>query len=105
MVSWFRPQNQAGYELSIPPQNRWEDEDGVGHTSRSSSLLHLAASRARFSMSGLKTGGDTAWMVHVTSSQRLHRVEGEDGQTEEMGYIAPFYPNFAVFIILGPRAF
>jgi hypothetical protein len=56
-------------------------------------------------MSGLKTGGDTAWMVHVTSSQRLHRVEGEDGQTEEMGYIAPFYPNFAVFIILGPRAF
>jgi hypothetical protein len=30
----------------------------VGHTSRSSSLLHVEASRARFSHSDLKTGGD-----------------------------------------------
>jgi hypothetical protein len=24
-VSWFGPQNQAGYGLSVVPQNRWED--------------------------------------------------------------------------------
>jgi hypothetical protein len=29
----------------------------VGHTSRSSSLLHMEASLARVSQSGLKTGG------------------------------------------------
>jgi hypothetical protein len=40
MVSWFGPQNQVGDGLSVTLQNRWE-EDGVGHTSRSSSLLHL----------------------------------------------------------------
>jgi hypothetical protein len=31
MVSWFVPQNQAGYGLSVVPQNRKEDEDGVRH--------------------------------------------------------------------------
>jgi hypothetical protein len=25
MVSWFGPQNQAGFGLSVLPQNRWED--------------------------------------------------------------------------------
>jgi hypothetical protein len=29
-VSGFGPQNQAGDDLSVVPQNRWE-EDGVGH--------------------------------------------------------------------------
>jgi hypothetical protein len=24
-VSWFGPQNQAGFDLSVAPQNRWED--------------------------------------------------------------------------------
>jgi hypothetical protein len=56
-VSWFGPQNQVGYGLSVAPQNRWEDEDGAGHTSRSSSLLHLEVSWARISQSSLKTGG------------------------------------------------
>jgi hypothetical protein len=27
MVSWFGPQNQVGYGLSVAPQNQWEDED------------------------------------------------------------------------------
>jgi hypothetical protein len=44
MVSWFVPQNYVGYDLSVAPQNRKEDEDGVGHTLRSSGLLHLKAS-------------------------------------------------------------
>jgi hypothetical protein len=25
-VSWFEPQNQASYDLSVTPQNRWEDD-------------------------------------------------------------------------------
>jgi hypothetical protein len=33
-VSWFGPQNQVGYGLSIAPQNRWEG-DSVGHALRS----------------------------------------------------------------------
>jgi hypothetical protein len=54
-VSWFDPQNQAGFSLSVAPQNR-RREDSTGH-SRSRGLLHLEASRARVSQSGLKTGG------------------------------------------------
>jgi hypothetical protein len=59
-VSWFRPQNQAGFGLSVASQNR-RREVGVGHTSRSSSLLHVKASLARVSQSSLKiSGGATA---------------------------------------------
>jgi hypothetical protein len=57
-VSWFGPQNQTGFSLSVAPQNRWR-EVGVGHASRSSSLLGVEASLARVSQSGLKTGGCT----------------------------------------------
>jgi hypothetical protein len=70
-VSWFGPQNQAGYDLSVVPQNRWEDEDDVGHASRSSGLLHVEASRATVSQSDLKTDGGVVRMVHVASSRRL----------------------------------
>jgi hypothetical protein len=49
----------VGYDLSVAPQNRREDEDGAGHTSRSSGLVHLEVSRARVSQSSLKTGGGT----------------------------------------------
>jgi hypothetical protein len=58
----------VGYGLSVAPQNRREDEDDMGHASRSSGLLHLEASQARVSQSSLKTGGGTTWMVHVASS-------------------------------------
>jgi hypothetical protein len=46
----------VGFDLSIAPQNRWR-EVGAGHASRSSGLLHMEASLARVSQSGLKTGG------------------------------------------------
>jgi hypothetical protein len=39
-VSWFGPQNQADFGLSVVPQNRWR-EDGMGHVSRFGGLLHL----------------------------------------------------------------
>jgi hypothetical protein len=55
-VSWFVPQNQVSFGLSVAPQNRWR-EVGVGHASRSSGLLGMEASLARVSQSGLKTGG------------------------------------------------
>jgi hypothetical protein len=50
-----------------------EDEDGAGHVSRSSSLLHVDAGRARVSQSGFKTGGGAARMVNVASYWRSRR--------------------------------
>jgi hypothetical protein len=44
------------------PQNRRDDEDGTGHASGSSGLLHLEASWARVFLFGLKTGGGAARM-------------------------------------------
>jgi hypothetical protein len=46
----------VGFDLSVVPQNRWR-EVGVGHASSSSGLLHVEASLARVSQSGLKTDG------------------------------------------------
>jgi hypothetical protein len=93
----------VGYNLSVVPQNQWEDEDGVGHASRSSGLLRLEASRARVSQSGLKTGKGTVWMVHVASSWRSRGDETEDGQVVVMGCIRLFYPNFVIFNVLCPK--
>jgi hypothetical protein len=58
MVSWFGPQNQAGFGLSVAPQNR-RSEFSTGHASRFSGLLGVEASLARVSQSGLNTGGGT----------------------------------------------
>jgi hypothetical protein len=55
-ISWFGPQNQAVFGLSVVPQTRWR-EDGTRHTSRHGSWLRLEASRARVFQSSLKTGG------------------------------------------------
>jgi hypothetical protein len=55
-ISWFGPQNQASFGLSVVPQNRWR-EVSAEHASRSSGLLHVEASLARVAQSGLKTGG------------------------------------------------
>jgi hypothetical protein len=50
----------VGFGLSVAPQNR-RREVGAGHASRSSGLLHVEASLASVSQSGLKTdGGATA---------------------------------------------
>jgi hypothetical protein len=56
MVSWFGPQNQVGFGLSVAPQNR-RREVGAGHATRSSSLLGVEASLPRVFQSVLKTGG------------------------------------------------
>jgi hypothetical protein len=90
----------VGYGLSVAPQNRREDEDGVGHTSRYSGLLHVKASQTRIFQSSLKTGRGAARMVHVASSWRSREDEAEDGWIETTGCIRLFYPNFTVFIVL-----
>jgi hypothetical protein len=46
----------VGFEFSVAPQNQ-RREVSVGHASRSSGFLHVEASLARVSQSGLKTGG------------------------------------------------
>jgi hypothetical protein len=104
MASYFGPQNQVGYGLSVAPQNQWEDEEGVGHASKSSGLLRLEMSRARVSQSSLKTGGGVTWMVHVASSQRLRGDEAEDGRVDVTCRIRLFYPNFIIFIVLGHKS-
>jgi hypothetical protein len=58
-VSWFGPQNQAGFGLSVAPQNQ-RREIGVGYTSRYSGLLHVEPTLTRVSQSGMKTGGGVA---------------------------------------------
>jgi hypothetical protein len=45
-VSWFVPQNQAGFGLLVAPQNRWMDVS-AGHASRSSGFLRVEESQAR----------------------------------------------------------
>jgi hypothetical protein len=44
----------VGFDLSVAPQNR-RRKVGVGHVSRSSSLLDVEASLTRVFQSGLKT--------------------------------------------------
>jgi hypothetical protein len=54
IVSWFGPQNQADFGLSVASQNQ-RREVSAGHASRSSGLLVMKASLDRISQSSLKT--------------------------------------------------
>jgi hypothetical protein len=56
MVSWFGPQNQVSFGLSVVSQNPRREVD-AGHVSRSSGLFHVEASMTRVFQSGLKTSG------------------------------------------------
>jgi hypothetical protein len=42
-------------------------------------------------------------MVHVISSWRSHGDEAKDERVNANGYIRLFYPNFAIFIVLGHK--
>jgi hypothetical protein len=44
-----------------------------------------------------------AWMVHMASSQRSRGDEVEDRWVDAMGCIGLFYPNFAIFVVLGHK--
>jgi hypothetical protein len=43
------------------------------------------------------------WVLHVTSSRRLRRVQAKDGWVDAMGCIGPFYSRIVVFYVLDPR--
>jgi hypothetical protein len=74
VVSWFGSQNQAGFSLLVPQQNR-RREDDVGHMSRSSGLLHVEASLAMVAQSCLKNdGGATAGGVRGTITEVASRT-------------------------------
>jgi hypothetical protein len=93
----------VGYSLSVTPINQRGDEDDVGHTSTSSGLLRIEASQVRISPSSLKTDGGVTQMVLVAASRRSCRVEAKDGRVDVMGCIRLFYPNFAIFVVLGHK--
>jgi hypothetical protein len=101
-VSCFGPQNQTDDGLWIAPQNQWE-EDGAGHAPRSSGLLRREESWARVSMLALKLAEERRRVMHVASSWRSHEDKVEDGRVNATGFIGLFYPNFAIFVVLGPR--
>jgi hypothetical protein len=56
----------------------------VGHISRYSGLVRVEASQDMIFQSDLKTSRDTAQMMHVASSWRLHRDQIEDGHADTM---------------------
>jgi hypothetical protein len=90
----------VGYGLSVAPQNRREDEDDMGHASRSSGLLHLEASRARVFQSSLRTSGGVTQMMHMASLRRSHGDEAEDDHVGVTGCIRLFNPNYVIFVVL-----
>jgi hypothetical protein len=75
----------------------------MGHASRSSSLLHVEASRARVSQFASKLMEARRWVVHVAPSQSSHGDQVEDRWADVMGYVGPCFPYFAIFCVLGPR--
>jgi hypothetical protein len=89
MVSWIVPQNQAGYGLSVVPQNRREDEDDAGHALRFNGLLRVEASRARVSQFASKVVKTRWWVVYVAPSQRSREDQAEDGLFDATGCVGP----------------
>jgi hypothetical protein len=75
----------------------------VGHTSRSSGLLCVEASRARVSQFPSKLAEARRWDVHVAPSRRSHEDQVEDGRLDVTGCVRLCYPYFAVFIVLDTR--
>jgi hypothetical protein len=75
----------------------------VGHTSRSSGLLHVEASQTRVSKFASKLAEARWRMVHVAPLWGSREDQVEDGRVDATGYIGPCYPYFAIFFVLGTR--
>jgi hypothetical protein len=54
-------------------------------------------------MSGIKTSGGMARMVHMASSRRLRQSHVEDERVDVTGCVGPCYPCFVVFFVLGRK--
>jgi hypothetical protein len=78
-VSWFGPQNQADFGLSVAPQNQ-QREVGAGHALRSGGLFHLEASCVRVFQSSPETGGGATMggtrgiITEIASSESRRRM-------------------------------
>jgi hypothetical protein len=83
-VSWFGPQNQPGFGLSVAPQNQ-QREDGVGHTSRSGEKQVVLG----FPNLASRLVEAQQRVVHMAPSQSLRQNQVEDGRVKAMGYIGP----------------
>jgi hypothetical protein len=55
-------------------------------------------------MLALKLVEERRRVMHVTSSRRSHEDKVEDGRVDATGFIGLFYPNFAIFVVLGPKS-
>jgi hypothetical protein len=84
-------------------QNRWEDDSTQG--TRRDLVAYVAWKQIALEFPSLASRLTDArrWVEHVASSQRFRRVEAEDGHVDAMGCIGIFYPNFAVFFVLGHK--
>jgi hypothetical protein len=100
---WFGPQNQAGFGLSVAPQNR--REGAMVWDTRRDLAAYFAWKQVwlEFFSLALRLGEAWCWMVHMTPSWRLRRNQVEDGRVDVMVYIELFYPTFVIFIVLGTR--
>jgi hypothetical protein len=101
-VSWFVSQNQAGYGLSVAPQNQRESNN-VEHASRSSVLLRVEVSWARVSQSGLKTGGGATVGGARGTIEDVASRSSRRQWVDAIDYVGPCYPCFVIFFILVPR--
>jgi hypothetical protein len=107
MVSWFGTQNQVGYGLSVAQQNQREDEDGVGHASRSSGLLRLDRVRLGFPSFASKLVKERWQVVHLALSWRSSGSEAKDGRFDGIGCdaveVRPNYPSLDVIFLLAHK--
>jgi hypothetical protein len=102
-VSWFWPRNQAGFGLSVAPQNR--RGDAMAWDTCRDLVACLMCKQVWLGFSSLASRlAEARWrVVHVAPSQRLRQIQIEDGRINAMGCIGPCYLCFAIFILLGSR--
>jgi hypothetical protein len=73
------------------------------HTSRSSGLLHLKASRVRISQFTSKLAEERQCVEYAASSQRSYEDKVKDRWVDVTDCIRSFYSYFTVFTVLGYR--
>jgi hypothetical protein len=78
MISWFGPQNQAGYGLLVTPQNRWDDEDGADLCQDLAACFRWKEVRLGFSSPASRLVEARRRVVHVAPSRRLRQCQVED---------------------------
>jgi hypothetical protein len=102
-VSWFGRQNQAGFSLSVAPQNRWEDV--TAWDTRWDLAAYFMWKQVWLGFPNLASTLAEARrrVMHVAPSQRLRRSQVEDRCVDVTGCVGPCYPYFIAFILLDTR--